>query len=126
MVTYPIFTDPEDKLKIFAFEIDNTWVSVAGVAKVISAVNGVSTVKRRRLFSFPDDIHITFMYLGTPYIVWEPWGDNSRYWIGPDDIKDGYMQNIAQLENAFKDYDAPGDKWLIGVVVIFLLVYWII
>jgi hypothetical protein len=29
-------------------------------------------------------VHIRFLYRGREYIVWEPFGDNSRWWIGPE------------------------------------------
>jgi len=53
-------------------------------------------------------VRVSFNYLGTEYIVWEPYGDNSRYWIGPKQT-DGQLLDIdiAPLANAFRDYDPP-------------------
>jgi hypothetical protein len=36
--------------------------------------------------------------------VWEPYSDNSRYWIGPEDEAVGAVNDIAELECAFKYY----------------------
>ena len=35
-------------------------------------------------------------------IVWEPFGDNSRWWIGPDDAIAGHV-SIADIERAVGD-----------------------
>jgi hypothetical protein len=53
-------------------------------------------------------VHVTFKYLGLDYIVWEPFGDNSRYWIGPAQ-EDAQSSNtdVAPLANAFRDYQPP-------------------
>lgn len=101
----------EDKQKVFAFAIDNTHINVAGVARVLAAVEGGSEIKRPRLFR---DIHITFMYFGIPYSVLEPWGDNDEYWIGPVDNMGECRQDISELENALKRYKAPWYKRLLG------------
>lgn len=38
----------------------------------------------RRWFS-ADEIHVRFSFAGELFVVWEPYGDNSRLWVGPDD-----------------------------------------
>lgn len=104
------------------FEIENIYIAPATVAKVLTAVDGVRDVEVRKIFSKSKDIRVQFRYLGRPYIVWEPYGDNSRYWIGPEDMLSGTdvvaalddPNDICKLEDAFKRYRPPFHRTLIG------------
>jgi hypothetical protein len=40
-------------------------------------------VPSRRRLVFWDENRAYLVFHGVPFVVWEPWGDNSRYWIGP-------------------------------------------
>ena len=40
---------------------------------------------------------LSFQVNSEPFVVWEPWGDSSRYWVGPVDI-DVTSGNAAALE----------------------------
>lgn len=89
----------------FAFEIDNIYVSLAAVARILAAVPGVSDVRKRRPFSKWEEIHIWFRFADHDCVVWEPFGDNSRYWIGPQTPTDIF--DISPVEDAFKRYQPP-------------------
>ena len=67
-----------------AFEIENVYVRPRKIGEILSAVGGVTDVRVRRSSRESRDVHVTLKYLGAEYIVWEPFGDNSRYWIGPE------------------------------------------
>jgi hypothetical protein len=101
--TYPLF-DGENRWP-FAFEIDNIAVSPDACARVLHDVPGVSDVEvpRRR---FLEETRVTFRYHGLPFEVWEPYGDNSRYWIGPIDPKKSKI-DVTPIENAFKQLSLP-------------------
>jgi hypothetical protein len=47
--------------------------------RVLTSVQGVSDFRRVR----SSDDRFAFSYLGRGCVVHEPFGDNSRYWIGP-------------------------------------------
>jgi len=55
----------------------------------------VSAVRVRRMFVESTDGRVFFTYRGEPFVVWEMFGDNSRYWVGPEGESD---QDIAKLE----------------------------
>ena len=76
MRTYPL--RPNDG-PVAAFEIGNALIGKRTIARILSAVPGVTDVARGR-----GEGRLTFVYQGEPCIVWEPYGDNSRYWIGPE------------------------------------------
>ena len=111
MKTYPVLT--KDGSRAFAFEIENIYISPGTAARLVAAVDGVADVKLRRMFSKSSDVHIEFNYHGQPYILWEPFGDSSRYWIGPKE-ESGDVGNIAALEATFKGYRPPLYRTLLG------------
>jgi hypothetical protein len=76
MRTYPIRRNDGS---VAAFEIGNALLGRRSIARILSAVPGVENVARGR-----GDDRLTFVYQEEPCIVWEPYGDSSRYWIGPE------------------------------------------
>ena len=103
MDTYPSKDEKTDIL--VSFEIDNTYASPSMVAGVLSKVDGVTNVKVRRLFSKWEDVHVWFRYKNVDCIVLEPFGDNSRYWIGPKNSEEKF--DFHDIEKAFKRYRPP-------------------
>lgn len=87
------------------FEIDNVYVSLATVARILKGVSGVTEVKKRKLFSKWEEVHIRFRYHNHRCVVVEPFGDNSRYWIGPNDPKEKF--DISGVAGAFRRYQPP-------------------
>jgi len=114
MKIYPICG--EDGKRLPAFEIENAYIGPRMVARLLGDVKGVTNVVERKLFGASPDVHIEFNYKGRPYIVWEPYGDNSRYWIGP---KDEVMEdtNIENLTTVFEGYRPPVWRTAFGDLV---------
>jgi hypothetical protein len=114
METYWVLA--EDKARSSAFEVENAYISVATIVQLLQQVEGVNEVQPRKKLSESSDVHVEFKYLGQPYIVWEPYGDNSRYWIGP---KDGVEAggDSTEIEQAFKRYRPPLYRTIIGNIV---------
>ena len=54
-------------------------------ARRLRDIPDVSDVRPRKWWVGSTEVHIRFRYHDREYIVWEPNGDNSRGWIGPDD-----------------------------------------
>lgn len=77
MRTYPLHRADGS---LFAFEVTSTWVSFHSLFKVLRSVEGVTEVKR----NFFNEDRASFSYGGERWVVNEPFGDNSRYWIGPE------------------------------------------
>jgi len=111
MKTFPAATEPDGRLR--AFEVDNAYVGPSTVARLLRQAEGVTDVEQRRLFSRGSDVHVKFKYLGHRCMVWEPYGDNSRYWIGPEN-PDSFMGDMAVIEKTFEDYRPPVHRALIG------------
>lgn len=96
MRTYPILR--EDGFLI-AFEITSLWVTFNSLHKLLRSTEGVTEV-RRNLWN---DDRFTFLYRGVPCVVHEPWGDSSRYWIGPKSAE-GSDLDIRALHQAFQNF----------------------
>ena len=88
MKIYKTINDDGELLPIL--QIDRICISNKELVKVLSKVNGVTEIIRNGFFvsnlNLHKDIKIKFNYEGVKFIVWEPFGDNSRLWIGPEYI----------------------------------------
>ena len=87
------------------FEVDNIYVSLGTVASILKNINGVTEIEKRRLFSKWEGIHILFKYMNHECVVIEPFGDSSRYWIGPKNSEEKF--DISNVESAFRRYQPP-------------------
>ena len=114
METYP--TIDEKSGRVLDFEIDNIYVNNSNVARILSKVDGVAEVRVRKLFSRWEEIHIWFKYMNHDCIVWEPFGDNSRYWIGSKTLKEATL-DMSKIENAFKRYRPPFIRKVLGDIL---------
>ncbi len=62
------------------FEISNAFPwSLGLMRRVLTSVEGVSDFRRER----NSDDRFSFVCFGRRCVVHEPFGDNSRYWVGP-------------------------------------------
>ena len=95
MRTYPI---RDDGGVLFAFEVDAQPFG-RRLVRVLLQIDGVTDVRPRRNWTGSPDVHIRFLYRGREYVVWEPVGDNSRWWIGPDDTDTKHLP-LDELERA--------------------------
>ena len=94
--TYPI-KRPDGSL--LAFEITSAWVTFRSMFRILRSVEGVTNVRRKW---FNED-HATFLYLGEPCIIWEPWGDSDRYWVGPKEAATSKLE-ITPVHTAFQQH----------------------
>jgi hypothetical protein len=110
MRTYPVLRESGSLL---AFEISSTWLTFRPLFAILRSIEGVSDVQR----CFRGDDRITFKFRGEPFTINEPWGDNSRYWVGPAN-SDASTTDVSSIHNAFAQYQGPGHRffaWLRGV-----------
>jgi hypothetical protein len=97
MKTYPLRRQDGSLL---AFEITSAWVTFRPLYGILRSVQGVTDVKRNW---FKDD-RVTFKFHGEPFVINEPWGDNSRYWLGPENAE-ASTRDITSLHDAFQRYE---------------------
>jgi hypothetical protein len=117
METYPI-VDPKKGAYPFALEIENAYVSRRTVARLLGRLDGVADVVFGGRLESTNDVRVGFKYRNHEYIVLEPFGDNSRYWIGPKNSAEG-VGDIGEVESAFRRYRPPLHRMLLGDILTF-------
>lgn len=117
MKTYPLSSDDG---ALFAFELDNAYISRNEIARLLKVSQYVTDVELQGYFGSPDDIRVGFTYAGERFVVWEPFGDNSRYWIGPKEPEHS-RADVNDLKRIFDAYQPPFFRRLIGDLVTFKL-----
>ena len=86
-----------------AFEVDNLRLHGGLLGRILESVPGVTDVRLKQSTFSRDEIRAHFRFQGVPFIVWEPFGDNSRYWIGPD-TQDVPPPDLRPLIRAFEEH----------------------
>lgn len=94
MRTYKLCTENGH---FFAFEIDNVYIRPKKIGALLNAIASVTDVRVRKPFSASADVHVQFKYQDNDFIIWEPYGDSSRYWIGPDNEEKPLNIDITPL-----------------------------
>jgi len=94
MKTYPIIND-DGSLRGFEIAVP---LSHRPIYRTLRSVEGVTDIRR----TWFNEDRIKFKFNGEPFIVWEPWGDNSRYWIGAAEPPS--EQDISPIHEAFQQY----------------------
>ena len=62
MKTYPV---KDSDGHAFAFEIENAYIGPRKIAALLSEVDGVTDIRKRKLFREPSDSHVEFKYADT-------------------------------------------------------------
>ena len=96
-----------DEGQLVGFEISNSFLSSGGIAKYVRRIKGCDVIGTRRLLS-ADEVHVRFSFSGNRFIVWEPFGDNSRLWVGPEDGEVVPPDTIEALREKFEDTSRLG------------------
>lgn len=74
----------DEQGRLYAFEIPNHRIGRRGVCRVIGRIPGAEVLRRPKLLSWlREEEFCEFRLGGVRFVAWEPYGDNSRYWIGP-------------------------------------------
>ena len=87
--------------RVFAFEVKNFLLARSTACNIASKIPGVQILKRPRFLSWfrDEDEFCEFELDGIRFVVWEPFGDNDVYWIGPKPPR--WVPQIATVREAF-------------------------
>ena len=95
-----IFDLVGDDGRPYAFEVRNTFLGRRGALRVVCSIPGVRVLREPGALSwFRDEAFVEFEIGGVLFRVWEPFGDNSRYWIGPEPARP--LPELAAVRAAF-------------------------
>ena len=124
METYKLDTEEGTQ---FGFEIENFYISTFKIAKLLSGVDGITNIQRRKLFHKYDDdsYRLMFDFNDETYLIVEPFGDSSRYWIYPRN-SDHLSTKIAVIEAIFREYKPPILIKIIGDVISLKPIFWVV
>lgn len=98
MKIYPI-KDKEGR--VFAFEVDGFLLDRRRVCRILRSIPGVKMLRSPGSLSRSrEDEFCEFEISGQRFVAWEPFGDSSRYWIGPEPPQWG--EQISVVLDAFR------------------------
>ena len=86
----------------YAFEVSSGWSVFRPFVRFLESVPGVTEVRSGANWFSGDENRAYFLFHGVPFVVWEPWGDSDRYWIGPADTK-AAAPDPGPLMQAFRE-----------------------
>lgn len=112
MKTYPI---KDDKRQLVALEVDMVYCGLRNLLSVIASSEGVSGAAIGKGLSAGADVRATFQYQGDDYVVTEPFGDSSRYWVGP--VERNVRRDISAIEGRLKDFQPSALRRIVGGLV---------
>ncbi len=107
---------------VHAFEVENLYIGRTDLFRLLLSN---ADVQARPLAGdlATSDVVAVFTYRGVPCIVLEPFGDNSRYWIGPDSDAAGPAPHVDlhPLHELFARYQPSLFRELVADILSFRL-----
>lgn len=95
-----LFEIRDEQARVVAFEFDKLVMSRRRVARVVQTIVGARIILNPRFFSWPKAVFCKFEIDGRKFCVEEPFGDNSRYWVGGD--PPGWHPAFSKAVTAFE------------------------
>lgn len=69
--------------RLIAFEVSNALLSRHRAQRILRKIPGVTIRRRQRPYQLRSEEHFCeFSLGGRCFVISEPWGDSSRFWIG--------------------------------------------
>lgn len=101
-----------------AFEVDNVLLTRGQACKIAESIPEAVIIKRSRLFRDTDDF-CEFKIGDDVFVIEEPFGDNSRYWVGPKDAKPSSSLGVVRgAFEAHRSWRMPVRNILVLAVVL--------
>jgi hypothetical protein len=113
MGTFPIVRN--SRTQAYAFEIDNAYVTARRAARILQSIPGVANIRLQKRFH-RNEYRVEFEYSNRECVMWEPFGDNSRFWVGPRDPY-AFDIDITAIEEAFLGYRPSLPMQVLGNLV---------
>jgi hypothetical protein len=103
-----IYDQLDKEGRISAFEVSNTFLSRKGLCKIVRSISEAQIIKApgfRSSFKGEDEF-CEFEIRGQKFKAWEPFGDNSRYWIGSE--PPNWCEQLETIRSVFMHYKLFG------------------
>jgi len=89
--------------QVFAFEVANLLLSRRRACDVVRAIPGATITREVRFLLFRrEDVFCEFLLDGQRFKISEPFGDNSRYWVGSEPPR--WCEQLAVVREAFSRF----------------------
>lgn len=90
----------DDDDRIFAFEVPNTFLGRRGARRIVGAIPGARVLPATHHPDIGNSDQFCAFELGSnTFVVDEPFGDNSRYWIGANPPR--WVPELSIVRDAF-------------------------
>ena len=101
MNIYPI---ENESGQLHAFEIENWKVSRARATSIVKSIPDAVIIRepKKILSWFREDVFCEFSINNTVFQIDEPYGDNSRYWVGKKEAG-GWCPELEKVKKAFQE-----------------------
>jgi hypothetical protein len=103
--------------RLRGFEVENLWLGRRGAARVVRSIPGVRLVQAKWSWWARDDF-CEFELNGVRFFIEEPFGDNSRYWIGPRER--GHQAELRIIRQRFLSLRRP--EWISARLIMAIIV----
>ena len=104
--------------RLLAFEIDCNLISIGKMVELLRADPIITDIRKRQLFSAEEELRLAFNINGVPFIIAEPFGDNSRFWVGPlGNLNADNEHLVKKIEKHFLDYQPPILRRILGKIL---------
>ena len=87
----------DEEGRVFAFEVDNAMLGRGGARRLVRRIPGARVADGPAANS---DEFCHFEVDGVQFRIWDPWGDNSRYWVGPVEAR--WAPQCEKVHQAFR------------------------
>ena len=86
--------------RVFAFEVPNFVLGRSGAVAIVRSIPRVRLIRGPVRWSwFREESFCEFKVDSRRFVIWEPFGDNSRYWVGPE--PPAWCEEVDVVRRAF-------------------------
>jgi hypothetical protein len=113
MKIFPLKDDETDLL--VGFEIENAFIGRTELISLLEKCDRVSKVDKRG----GAETIVAFDYRGKSFTAEEPYGDSSRFWIGPSQTNDSDSDvKTKDIMALFASFRPSRFRWILGNLIL--------
>jgi len=95
-----LFEQHDEDGRVFAFEVKDFFLARPRIYRLVAKIPGARVKRKPKLFSsLREEVFCEFELEGVTFVAWEPFGDNPRYWIGPEPAR--WVPQIEKVREFF-------------------------
>ena len=106
-----------------AFEVGSAFLSRGQACRIVAKIPGAELVRKSRLYRDNDDF-CEFTLAGETFFIEEPFGDNSRYWIGSKGPTQS--SSLLQVRAAFASHNQLKTPLVLAIATAVLVSAWLL